>query len=31
MEIKIDTLFVGGNEPVFAKDLIELPPFWNAK
>ena len=29
MKIKINTLFVGDNELIFAKDLIKLPPFWN--
>ena len=27
MKINIGTLFVDGNEPIFAKDLIKLPPF----
>lgn len=31
MKIKIDTIFVGGNEPIFVNDLIKLPSFWNAK
>lgn len=31
MKIKITTIFVGGNESIFAKDLIKLPSFWNTK
>lgn len=31
MKIKTPTIFVGANESIFAKDLIKLPSFWNAK